>query len=185
MADRPMEQRGTVNYVMVGFDQNSLVTAMVGEVQVTLEGFEDDKHAGLTRIAGARDPKKKRGEKIRNNRQVTIVSIEELGLIAGELDVPAIWPEWLGANLALSGIPNLTMLPKGTRLFFPADTVLLVESENKPCIHPGKIIQEQDPDKPGLATLFPKAAMHKRGLVATVERAGAIRQYDEVRVVLP
>ena len=47
-------------------------------------------------------------QSIRNDRQISIVSAEELALIAKELHVPEVKPEWLGANLLISGIPNLS-----------------------------------------------------------------------------
>lgn len=32
-----------------------------------------------------------------------------------DLGVPAVAPEWLGANLVLTGLPDLTLLPAGAR----------------------------------------------------------------------
>jgi hypothetical protein len=69
-------------------------------------------------------------------------------------------------------------------LFFSSGAVLLVENENRPCIYPGKIIQNQY-SHPGLDELFIPAALHRRGLVACVERAGMISEGDEVRVETP
>jgi hypothetical protein len=90
----------------------------------------------------------------------------------------------LGANLLLRDIPTLTQLPPGTRLAFASGVVLVVEHENLPCKGPGKVIQAQYA-KPGLSTLFPKAALHLRGLVACVEKPGIIGESDEVIVEVP
>jgi hypothetical protein len=52
------------------------------------------------------------------------------------MQIPEVLPEWVGANLALQGIANLTMLPPSTRIFFPGDAVLVVDAEYMPCIGP-------------------------------------------------
>jgi hypothetical protein len=51
------------------------------------------------------------GTVIRNTRQFTMLSLEELAEIAYAMQIPEVLPEWAGANLAIQGIPNLTMLP--------------------------------------------------------------------------
>lgn len=157
----------------------------VSEIRVTMEGFEGDRHAGMTMLANGHTPMFRRGTLIRNSRQVSLVSVEELQDVAGALDVPEILPEWLGANLTLRNVPHFSQLPPGTRLVFPEQTVLVVEGENGPCIFPGRVIQHHYPDKRWLATRFPKAAMHRRGIVAWVERPGVIREGDSVQVILP
>ena len=176
---------GIVISIFVGRDPEALEKMPVTSVNVTLEGFEGDKHAGLTRLSDVRVPHYPPGTIIRNTRQVSIVSMEELEQIAEALKVPAISADWLGANLNLVGIPNLTQLPPSTRLFFPRDAVLVIDGENEPCIGPGRVIQKHYPDVPRLTSAFPKAALHKRGLVAWVERAGMICNGDVVRVDIP
>jgi MOSC domain-containing protein YiiM len=180
---KPLE--GFVKSIFVGRDSEALEKMLVQTVKVTLEGFEGDKHAGLTRLSDVRVPHYPPGTIIRNTRQVSIVSMEELEQIAEALKVPTISAEWLGANLNLLGIPNLTQLPPSTRLFFPQDAVLVIDCENEPCTGPGRAIQEHYPDVPRLTSAFPKAAIHKRGLVAWVERAGMIVTGDTVGVDLP
>ena len=101
------------------------------------------------------------------------------------MDLPQLLPEWLGANLCLSGIPRLTRLPVGTRLFFARGAVLAVEGENKPCSTAGKAIEAQFPGIDGLAERFPKAGMGMRGLVAWVEKPGVICQGDLFSVRIP
>ncbi len=175
---------GKVESVMVGADAHSLVTTKRSQVKVTFEGFEGDKHSGMTRRADARTPHYPRGTEIRNDRQVSIVSVEELAQIATAMKLPEILPEWLGANLLLRDIPKLTQLPPCTRLSFSSGAVLVVEHENLPCKGPGKVIQGQYA-RPGLSALFPKAALHLRGVVACVEKPGSISEGNEVVVEVP
>jgi hypothetical protein len=175
---------GKVSAVFVGTDAHSLVTTKRPQVKVTFEGFEGDKHSGFTRLSDSRTPHYPRGTEIRNDRQVSIVSVEELAQIAAMMRLPEILPEWLGANLLLRDVPRLTQLPPCTRLAFSSGAVLEVEHENLPCKGPGKVIQARY-ERPGLDALFPKAALHLRGVVACVEKPGAICEGDEVVVEIP
>ncbi|XXF76750.1 MOSC domain-containing protein [Myxococcaceae bacterium GXIMD 01537] len=184
MATKPHLTGSTVR-VLLGVEPSHLATRDVSEARVTWEGFDGDRHAGLTRPADVRVPWFPRGTPIRNTRQVSLVSSEELALIAGTLGLPRVLAAWLGANLELAGVPQLTRLPPGTRLFFPEDATLVVEGENEPCTGPGKVIEEHHPGHDKLASRFVKAAWGRRGLVAWVERPGVIRPGDAVRVLLP
>ncbi|NOJ97646.1 MOSC domain-containing protein [Corallococcus coralloides] len=161
------------------------VTREVPEVTVDFAGIVGDRHAGLTRKADVRVPWFPKGTLIRNTRQLSIVSREELVEVARTLGVPHVLASWLGANLELVGVPRLTHLPPGTRLFFPEDATLVMEGENHPCVQPGRVIESHHPDLKGLASRFVKAAWQKRGLVGWVERPGLIRAGDAVRVMLP
>jgi hypothetical protein len=169
----------------LGLEADTLATTPCLEATVDFTGFVGDKHAGFTRGADGRTPYYKRGTPIRNDRHASIVSLEELAEIATRLNLPEICPEWLGANLAFTGIPRLTLLPSNTRLVFPAGAVLNISHENMPCTGPGGVIQSHYPDQRGLKSGFPKAALHKRGLVATVEKPGLIRANDEVQFEIP
>lgn len=162
-----------------------LTSAPVESVTVTVEGFAGDRHAGMTRKADARVPFYPRGAEIRNSRQVSLVSEEELAALATALGVPTIDPTWLGANLLTRGIPNLSHLPPGTRLFFPAKAVLVVAEQNMPCGLPGAVLARQYPEVAGLGGRFTRAARGLRGLVGWVERAGKITIGDCVKVALP
>ncbi len=162
-----------------------LVSTPEAVICAQLEGIEGDRHAGWTRKADARVPFYPRGTIIRNTRQVSLVSVEELAEMAAALGLPTVEPAWIGANLAIAGVPRFSRLPPLTRLFFPDHCVLALEGENHPCVFPGKALQAANPDVPGLVKHFPKAAIHRRGLVAWVERPGAIRTGDTVRIVVP
>ena len=178
----PFSQVGTVRAVLVGRDPHSLVSTLQPQVNVTFEGFENDRHSGITRRSDGRTPFYSRGTQIRNDRQVSLVSVEELAQIASALNLPEIRPEWLGANLVVEGISSFTLVPSVSRLFFSSGVVLAVMDENLPCSNPGKVLQEQFPQISGLAGEFPRAALHRRGLVAVVDRPGIIRVGDELHI---
>lgn len=166
-------------------DAAYLVATPVTQVRAELDGIAGDRHAGFTRRADNRTPFYPRGAVIGNNRQVSLVSVEELDTLAAVMGVPRIEAAWLGANLVVAGVPRLSKLPPATRLFFPGDATLVVTAENHPCAFPGKQLQARFPDVPGLDRAFPTHARGMRGLVAWVERAGTIRTGDTVRIALP
>ncbi len=84
--------------------------------------------------------------------------------------------------MLVSGIPDLTLLPPGTRLQFPSGAMLVADAENHPCRYPAEIIQRHHPEA---AMGFVKAAMHKRGVVGWVEAEGVIRTGDRITVWIP
>jgi len=179
----PEDFSGKVELLMLGMRSDSIETTLVEQVQATWDGLENDKHAGRTRPSDARTPQYPRGTPILNDRQVCIVSAEELTAIAADMDIPEIKPEWLGANILASGIPNLTRLPPGTRLVFSGGAVLYVTHFNNPCTLPGKMIQANYSDRDDLVPAFVRNAQHRRGLVAMVEMPGAISAGEAIQVV--
>jgi hypothetical protein len=176
------ELQGKVEAVLVSPPGSYLPGNPVDVVEVTLEGFAGDKHSGLTMRANSSQKPYPKGAEIRNVRQVSLVSVEELAEIAQGLSVPTILPEWVGANLLISGVSELTKLSPGSRLYFANGAGLVIEGENTPCTTAGGALQEQYPEIEGLATRFPKQAIGKRGLVAWVERAGQIKKGESVVV---
>jgi len=177
-----LQVKGTVLQVYVGHDKQSLVTTPQAQVQVSFAGVEGDRHAGLTMLSGGRTPFYPRGTEIRNLRQVSIISEEELAEVAGAMDLPELKPEWIGANLLLRGIPKLTSLPPMTRLMFSNGVVLMSAGENAPCKIAGNAIQAMVPQKPGLSSLFCSAALHRRGITAWVELPGTLRPGEEIKL---
>lgn len=180
----PTDIHGRVTALLVNSDRSSgLVSAPCPEVDVTWEGFAGEDHGGLTRPSCVRVIRQyPRGTEIRNARQITILAEDELAEIARRLGIPSVDPAWLGANLVLDGIPNLTQLPPSTRLIFGNGTSLVVDIENGPCKYPAEIIEQHHPGK-GLA--FPKVALGLRGVLCWVERPGNISVSDSARVHLP
>jgi hypothetical protein len=149
-------------------------TEPVAGLRTDLAGIIGDRHHGFTRPAGAREPWYPRGTEMRSGRQVSVVAAEELDEIARRLEIPRLEPGWIGANIVVAGVPEFTRLPWGARLVCGAGAVLVNEGDNAPCRFAGAEIGRHYPDRPGLDRQFPKAAIHLRGIVASIERAGAI-----------
>jgi MOSC domain-containing protein len=170
-------------------DRPGIEKTSVSQLIVDCGGIVGDKHYGFTKGADSRTPEYPRGTKIRNNRQWTAIAPEDLAEIAKHMRVDHIDPAWIGANLYLAGIPNLSQLPKGTKLEFPQDAVLLVEDQNMPCKGPGGVIASKYPEGTVNPLLFPKAAIvdkttSRRGLIGVVERPGVLTLNDIVLVKL-
>jgi MOSC domain-containing protein YiiM len=149
-------------------------TLPVDVLQVDLRGIPGDRHYGFTRGAGARERWYPAGMEMRSGRQLSIVSIEELEAIARRLEIDRVEPGWIGANIVVEGVPDFTRLPWGGRLVFGEGAALVNEGDNAPCRFAGAEIARHFPDRPGLDRQFPKAAIDRRGIVASVERAGLI-----------
>ncbi|WP_204313352.1 MOSC domain-containing protein, partial [Klebsiella michiganensis] len=81
------------------------------------DGIAGDFHAGATRRSGGREPWYPRGTEMRNERQLSLVAADELSIVAERMELKEIKPEWIGANLLIEGVPNLSMLPAGSLLF--------------------------------------------------------------------
>ena len=165
---------GVVARVLAAPDPGDFRTAPVETLVLDLEGIAGDRHRGFTRPAGPREPWYRRGTPIRSGRQLSLVSTEELAEVARRLGLPAVEPGWIGANIVVSGIPDFTRLPWGTRIFCAGGAVLVNEGENAPCRIAGAGIAAEFPGRRGLDRLFVEAAKGRRGLVASVERAGAV-----------
>lgn len=157
--------------------------AATGSLTLGLGGPEGDCHAGLTRASDSRTLQLyKRNTEIRNVRQITMVSTEELAEVAQSLGIPAIDPSWIGANVVVSGIPDLTLLLPSTRFQFPSGAVLVADMENLPCRQIADVIARHHPQ---VQFKLVEAAMHKRGLTCWVEREGVISTGDELTTWLP
>ncbi|MBI1278719.1 MAG: MOSC domain-containing protein [Anaerolineaceae bacterium] len=176
-----MNLQGHVASLYLG-DAKTLEKTPCASLAFTLEGIVGDKHAGFVKKADARNPEYKRGTMMRNDRQWSAVTPDELAEAARLMGVEFIDPSWVGANLSFTGIPNFTRLPKGTKFVFPSGAVLVVEAENAPCVGPGRVIASKYPDLNLSPNRFPRAAIHKRGLVGVIERAGIVHVGDPVTV---
>ena len=160
-----------------------LSSSRIQSVDVSYKGLEGESHSGLVRQSCVRVRNLyAEGTEIRNTRQISILSVEDLAQIAENMGVTGLEPEWVGANLLVSGIPNFTKIPPSTRLIFESGAALVVDMENSPCKYPGEII---DRHHPGMGKLFAKAAYGLRGVTAWVEREGQINTGDSIRVNIP
>jgi hypothetical protein len=175
---------GRVEMLLVNPDRDSgLEKAMVLSISLLFSGIDGDCHGGLTRLSDTRMLKQfKRGTEVRNSRQISILSAEELRDVAAAMGIPEVKAQWVGANLVTSGIPDLTLLPPSTRLQFPSGATIAIDMENLPCRYPAEVIAQHHPE-PALG--FVKAARHKRGVVGWIEREGSVSQGDAIVVWLP
>ncbi|WP_372887533.1 MOSC domain-containing protein [Shimia sp.] len=148
--------------------------------------FEGDAlagHGGHTRASCSRVlAQHPRGTRIANTRQLSLVSAEELEAIADRLGIAEFDPAWVGASIVLRGIPDFTHLPPSSRLQAPDGTTLVIDMENRPCVLPGRVIERQSP---GHGKAFKEAAAGRRGVTAWVERPGALKTGDILRLHIP
>ena len=161
---------------------DSFVTTSIDHLDLTYAGIAGDLHSGLYRKSGAREPWYPRGTPMRNERQLSILSVEEMGEVAAALDLPELPPAWIGGNLLLSGIPSLSQLPPRSILMFPSGASIRIDGDNGPCRSSGRAIAGHVPGRPDLEFGFVKAAKYKRGLLGWVEREGPIRPGDPVKI---
>jgi len=167
-----MEIKVRVEHLALGDVADSALKSTRTSLDFSLEGVVGDRHAGFVKNADGRDKGVVRGTLIRNWRQWSAVSAEELQRIAEALRIERLDPNLLGANLTFSGCDDLTHVPKGSAIWFEGGVVLTVEGENNPCVGPGKEIAKCIPAVD--AEEFPKAAKNLRGVVGVVYRAGTI-----------
>lgn len=160
----------------------SFETRAIEQAVLSFAGLEGDRHAGLTMRAGPRQKHLPKGAEVRNSRQLSIVSVEELAEIAATLGIARVRASTLGANLLISGAPQLTQIAPGTRLIFPSGAVLVIDGDNEPCVKSGKSVALAA-QRPEIASRFVKAAWNKRGVVAWVERPGVLKLGDGVTLV--
>ena len=156
-------------------------------IEVDFNGVVGDRHAGPARTAysGDREPK---GTVLRNDRQWSGVSVEELAEIAERLDLAEpLQSGTLGANLCVEGIPDFSLLPRGSRLSFPSGAALVVEEYNPPCLDMGAQIAAIHRTKSGQSltnSQWLKPAAGRRGVVGVVDVPGTISLHDEITVKL-
>ncbi|MBM1557772.1 MOSC domain-containing protein [Sulfitobacter mediterraneus] len=146
-------------------------------------GIAGDYHAGLTRASCVRvTSQHPKGTEIRNVRQLSILSAEELDIIAKEIGLEAINPVHLGASLVVEGIDDFTHLPPNSRLQAENGATIVVDMQNGPCNYPAREIEN---DHPGHGKGFLPAARGRRGVCAWIEREGQISVGDVLRLHIP
>lgn len=162
-------------------------TRAVDALELDFEGIDGDLHHGRTRRSGGREPWYPRGTEIRNERQLSLVSADELRTVASRMGIAEIRPEWVGANLLIEGVARLSMLPAGSLMFFKGGVTLKIDAQNGPCRFAGRAVAENAgmADREAGALLFPKMAKRLRGVVAWVEKPGTIRMGEHVSIRVP
>ncbi|SIT91580.1 MOSC domain-containing protein [Yoonia rosea] len=161
----------------------SLRSHAVQTAELTYAGIPGEVHGGLTRPSCSRVLSQyPRNTEIRNVRQLSVVSAEELAEIAAECGLEALDPALIGASLVIGGIPDFSHLPPSSRLQFADGSTIVVDMQNRPCHLPAKVINA---DHPGAGDKFKTAAKGKRGVTAWVEREGHIHLDDSVTLHVP
>ena len=181
---RETRLRGRVAWIGAVEDRDATLRSRPREcAYLRFSGIEGETHSGITRPSCTRTEQLHDiGTEIRNVRQLTVVSSEELAEIAGVLGVDTISPSLLGANLVISGIPRFTLVPPSSRLQFPSGGTLAVDMRNLPCNLPAREIEM---DLPGAGRGFKAAAEDRRGVTAWVEREGTVAIGDSARLLVP
>lgn len=179
----PAKITATITFLGINNDAADLTTKAVDSIGVSFAGFDGDLHSGLTRKACTRVKHQyPTGTVIRNTRQVSALSQEELDVIRNTLDIDELSPQWVGANLIVEGIPDFSRVPPSSRLIAGNGTALVVDMENAPCRFPGDIIETR---KPGKGKGWAKAAQGKRGVTLWVEREGELKVGDTLSLHIP
>lgn len=165
----------------------SFVTTATDALRLGFDGIEGDVHRGATRRSGGREPWYPRGTEIRNARQLTLVAPDELAIVAARMGIAEVRPEWIGANLSMTGLAHLSLLPAGSLLFFTGGVTLKVDGQNAPCRQAGREVARAAgiADEKAGALAFAKQAQRLRGLVAWVEKPGTIAAGEDVLVRVP
>ena len=182
----PTDHHGRVAWLGTVPDRAAALAATPREsLRLTFAGPEGEDHGGRTRPSCSRVTSQYvKGTEIANARQLSVVSMEELAAVAAEMGLDALDPAWLGATLALEGLPDLTHLPPSSRLQFGGHggPTIVVDMENRPCHLPAPVI---DAARPGKGRAFKAAAAGRRGVTARVEREGTLSLGDPVRLHVP
>jgi hypothetical protein len=175
---------GTVVWLGIVPDRKAgLMAGARDAVMARFDGPEGEAHGGLTRPSCSRVMALyPRNTPIRNVRQFSVLSAEELAGIARRMGVDALDPALVGATMVVQGIPDLSHLPPSSRLQGQSGATLVVDMQNRACGLPAKPIEAA---LPGFGKAFRAAAAERRGITAWVEREGPLRVGDTVRLFVP
>jgi hypothetical protein len=160
-----------------------LASAPLERMVLTFAGPEGEAHGGLTRPSCSRVmglyP---RGTPIRNTRQLSVLSDEDLASIAADMGLDRLDPALVGASLVVRGLEDFSHVPPGARLLADSGACLVVDMENRPCTLPARPIEAAHP---GFGARFKAAAAGRRGVTAWVEAEGVLALGDRLRVFVP
>lgn len=155
----------------------------VDELIIDWGGPIGDRHHGETMRSDSRQKVVfERGTVIRNHRQLSIVDVAELARIAEALGITTLEPGIIADNICTEGLPELTSLPRMTRMVFSSGVVIMLGGENFPCTIAGTLVGHVHGTTP---SSFPKAAIGLRGVTGWVEHPGTVRAGDAITLVIP
>ena len=168
---------------LVTHKDSTLRSESLEAVDATLDGFPGETHGGATRASCVRvKTQYPQGTEIRNVRQLSILSAEEMAEIATEMGLEQIDPAWVGASMIIEGIPDFSHVPPSSRLMAPSGAGITIDMENRPCVLPGREIEK---DAPGFGKKFKAAAKLRRGVTAWMEFGGRLSVGDELVLHVP
>jgi hypothetical protein len=163
----------------------ALASAAVDRLDLSFDGPSGESHGGAFRPSCSRvTAQHPKGTTIRNVRQLSVLSAEDLAATAAEMGLARLDPAWLGATLVIEGIADFSHVPPSSRLQGPDGVTLVIDMENRPCHLPAKVI-DADLAGGGRGAAFKAAAAGRRGVTAWVEREGVLWVGDEVRLHIP
>ncbi len=164
-------------------DRTELKALPRDAVELTFAGIEGAYHAGLTRPSCSRVKSQyPRNTPIKNERQLSIVSQEELDAIAAEMGLETVDPMRLGATMVVRGIRDFSHVPPSSRLQAPSGATVTVDMENRPCLFPALSLKAVHPDE---ALGFKGAAKGRRGVTAWVAAEGRVAVGDVLTLHIP
>lgn len=181
---KPTDYTATVVWLGAVADSAAdLTSTALTEMPLTLAGYEAEFHAGLSRPSCSRVIQQyPRYTEIKNARQLSILSQEELDAIAADMGLETLQPSLLGASVLISGIPDWSHVPPSSRLIAKDGPGIIVDMENRPCHLPAPFIEAKHPEK---GKGFKAAAKGRRGVTGAVEQAGILRIGTELRLHVP
>lgn len=181
---KPTDYKCTITYLgTVPNRQAQLASNGVQGLELSFAGPKNESRGGLTRPSDSRVLSQyERGTEIRNTRQLSIISAEDLDKIARNMGVDALKPEWLGATVCVRGLPDFSFIPPSARLQSQTGMTLTIDMQNRPCTLPAPVI---DAHFPGQGKLFKSAAVGLRGVTAWVEREGVLNVGDILTLHIP
>jgi hypothetical protein len=178
--------KAKVTQISVGHDNDDYCMRTQHSLVAELDGLVDDRHRNHCRECWEGDDKQVAGTVRRNERLWSAMSAEEISDISHQMDLAEpLTAANLSVNMIFEGIPQFSLLPKGTILCFPSGAELLVEEYNPPCLGMGQKLADLLTTNSGqalMASSFTKAATFSRGLVGVVDVPGEISVGDEVIV---
>lgn len=181
---KPTDYVGRIVWMGLVRDRDAALEAeAVARLVASFAGPEGDAHAGLVRPSCSRvTAQYPKGTVIRNTRQFSVLSAEDLAEIAARMGVAALDPALVGATMVVEGIPDFSHVPPGSRLQGASGATLVVDIENRPCTLPARPIEGRHP---GYGAKFKAAAQGRRGITAWVEREGVFSLGDSIRLHVP
>ena len=179
----PTQQYGEIVWLGQVPTDAGLRSAAASALQLSYAGADGEAHSGVTRQSCVRvSAQWPEGTEIRNVRQLSVMSQEEIDQIAADCGLEALDPALLGCSVVVKGISDFSHVPPSSRLQAADGTTIVIDMQNRPCRYPA---QEIEADHPGHGKPFKGAAKGKRGVTAWVEREGGVKLGDKLRLHVP